>query len=137
MPVILALLTGMIFGTGILLGGMANPAKVLHFFDIVGIWDPSLAFVMAGALAVAFIGYRFVLRRPRPLFDIEFHLPPKRGIDASLVGGSILFGIGWGVAGFCPGGAIPALGLLREEPLIFVAAMSAGILIARQVRKPL
>lgn len=134
MPVIAAALIGMIFGSGILLGGMANPAKVLNFFDIAGNWDPSLLFVMGGALVVALIGYRLVLKRPRPVFDTRFHLPAKSTIDTSLVGGSILFGIGWGIAGFCPGGAIPALGLLRLEPLIFLAAMSTGILIASQIR---
>ncbi|WP_112311550.1 DUF6691 family protein [Pseudogemmobacter bohemicus] len=134
MPVIAAALIGMIFGSGILLGGMANPAKVLNFFDVAGNWDPSLLFVMGGALAVGFIGYRLVLRRPRPVFDTRFHLPAKSTIDTSLIGGSILFGIGWGIAGFCPGGAIPGLGLLRPEPLLFLAAMSAGILIARRIR---
>ncbi|MBJ2152241.1 DUF6691 family protein [Paracoccus sp. IB05] len=134
MPVIAALLIGMVFGSGILLGGMANPAKVLNFFDIAGTWDPSLAFVILGALAVAGPGYRFILRRRRPVFDTEFHLPPRRGIDLRLFGGASLFGIGWGIAGFCPGGAIPALGLLRPEPLVFLIAMSAGILIAHRIQ---
>ncbi len=135
MPLLAAGLIGMIFGSGILLAGMANPAKVLNFFDIAGSWDPSLAFVMAGALAVTFLGYRFVLRRPRPVFDVKFHLPTRRDIDPALVGGSALFGIGWGIAGFCPGGALPALGLLRVEPVIFVAALLAGIMIARVLQR--
>ena len=135
MPLLAAGLIGLIFGSGILLAGMANPAKVLNFFDIAGSWDPSLAFVMAGALAVTFLGYRFVLRRPRPVFDVKFHLPTRRDIDPALVGGSALFGIGWGIAGFCPGGALPALGLLRVEPVIFVAALLAGIMIARVLQR--
>ncbi len=136
MPLLAAGLIGMIFGSGILLAGIANPAKVLNFFDIAGSWDPSLAFVMAGALAVTFLGYRFVLRRPRPVFDVKFHLPTRRDIDPALVGGSALFGIGWGIAGFCPGGAIPALGLLRVEPVLFVAALLVGIMIARVLQRP-
>ncbi len=114
---------------------MANPAKVLNFFDVAGIWDPSLAFVMGGALIVAFIGYRFVLRRRAPVFDVRFHLPTRRDIDAPLVGGSALFGIGWGIAGFCPGGAIPALGLGEPDALMFVLSMLGGIVLASALRK--
>ncbi len=134
MPVLSALLIGLIFGAGIAVSGMINPAKVLNFFDLAGSWDPSLAFVMGGALAVTFIGYRMVLKRSAPLCGDRFHLPARRDIDAALVGGSALFGIGWGIAGFCPGGAIPALGLLRPEPVVFVAAMLAGIALARLLR---
>lgn len=126
-----ALLIGAVFGTGIVISGMANPAKVLNFFDVAGSWDPSLAFVMGGALTVALIGYRIVLRRPMPLWGDRFHLPSARDIDARLILGSATFGVGWGVSGFCPGGAIPALGLFRVEALIFVSAMIAGIALAR------
>ncbi|VDC23449.1 DUF6691 family protein [Pseudogemmobacter humi] len=129
------LIVGLIFGTGIAVSGMANPAKVLNFFDVAGTWDPSLAFVMGGALTVAFIGYRIVLRRHGPVFDDRFHLPATRRIDRALVGGSALFGVGWGISGFCPGGAVPALGLLEPDALIFVLAMLAGILLARQLRR--
>lgn len=132
--VILALAFGAIFGAGIALSGMINPAKVLNFFDIAGDWDPSLAFVMAGALGVAALGYRLVLHRPRPVFEPCFHLPTRRGLDAQLIGGSAVFGVGWGIAGFCPGGAIPALGLGERSALAFVAAMLAGILVARSLR---
>lgn len=128
------LLVGLIFGTGIAVSGMANPAKVLNFFDVAGTWDPSLAFVMGGALAVTFVGYRFVLKRPAPVFDRRFHLPARRDIDLPLIGGSALFGVGWGVTGFCPGGAIPALGLGSGQALVFVASMVAGILLARLLR---
>src|SRR5690554_6786649 len=99
-----ALLIGLVFGAGIALSGMSNPAKILNFFDFAGTWDPSLAFVMGGALAVTAIGYVFVLKRPMPVFDRMFHLPTRRDIDGPLVAGSALFGIGWGIAGFCPGG---------------------------------
>jgi uncharacterized protein len=108
-------LIGLIFGVGIAISGMANPAKVLNFFDVAGTWDPSLIFVMGGAVVVAFLGYRIVLRRPAPIIDAKFHLPENSHIDARLLGGSALFGVGWGIAGFCPGGAIPALGTGRIE----------------------
>jgi uncharacterized protein len=124
-------LIGLVFGTGIAISGMANPAKVLNFFDVAGTWDPSLIFVMGGALAVTFVGYRVVLERSRPLFDSHFHLPGSKTLDLRLIGGSAVFGIGWGIAGFCPGGALPALGTGRGEVILFVAAMLAGILIAR------
>lgn len=123
---------GTIFGLGISISGMANPAKVLNFFDVAGTWDPSLAFVMGGALVVTFLGYRLVLRRGSgPLLDREFLVPAPGRIDARLLGGSALFGIGWGIAGFCPGGALPALGTGRVEVILFVAALIAGILAAR------
>jgi uncharacterized membrane protein YedE/YeeE len=135
--VVVAGLIGLLFGTGIAVSGMANPAKVLNFFDFFGTWDPSLAFVMGGALAVTAIGYRFVLRRPRPVLDARFHLPPPQRIDLPLVGGAAVFGIGWGITGFCPGGAIPALGLWEASAWMFVGAMLAGILVARTVRAAL
>ena len=122
---------GLIFGIGISISGMANPAKVLNFFDVAGNWDPSLIFVMGGALIVTFIGYRIVLRRPAPIIDAKFHLPDNPHIDARLLGGSALFGVGWGIAGFCPGGALPALGTGRIEVFAFVAALIAGIFAAK------
>lgn len=134
MRLLSALLAGLIFGAGIALSGMINPAKVLNFFDLAGTWDPSLAFVMAGALAVTFVGYRLVLRRAQPLFDIRFHLPTRRDLDPRLAGGSALFGVGWGIAGFCPGGAIPALGLGQPDAAIFVGAMLGGLALARWLR---
>lgn len=126
-------LIGLIFGTGISVSGMANPAKVLNFFDVAGHWDPSLAFVMGGAVVVTFIGYRFVLKRPMPIMAERFHLPTSRTIDMRLIGGSAVFGIGWGIAGFCPGGALPALGTGKPAVFIFVAALLAGILLARTI----
>jgi len=127
-----ALVSGLIFGLGIALSGMGNPAKVLNFFDPLGTWDPSLAFVMGGALVTAAIGYRVVFGRAKaPLFDTKFHLPTSKAIDAKLVGGSALFGVGWGIAGFCPGGAIPALGFAPWPTALFLISMGAGILVAR------
>lgn len=124
-------LIGLIFGVGISISGMANPAKVLNFFDIAGTWDPSLVFVMGGAVVVAFLGYKIVLRRPAPVLDAKFHLPDNPRIDARLLGGSALFGIGWGIAGFCPGGALPALGTGQIDVFVFVAALIAGIFAAK------
>ena len=124
-------LIGLIFGIGILISGMANPAKVLNFFDVAGNWDPSLIFVMGSALVVTFIGYRIVLRRPAPIIDAKFHLPDNPRIDARLLGGAAVFGVGWGIAGFCPGGAIPALGSGQFEVIVFVAALVAGIFAAK------
>jgi len=128
-------LFGLIFGVGISISGMANPAKVLNFFDFAGTWDPSLAFVMGGAVIVTFIGYRIVLRRPAPVFSGKFQLPTRSDLDLPLIGGSALFGIGWGIAGFCPGGALPALGTGRTEVFLFVAALLAGIFAAKALQK--
>ncbi|QUS36351.1 DUF6691 family protein [Falsirhodobacter algicola] len=128
-----ALLTGIVFGAGIALSGMMDPAKVLAFFDIAGHWDPSLAFVMGGAVIVTFIGYRLVWRRGTPLFGGRFLLPQGTAIDARLVGGSALFGIGWGIAGFCPGAAIPALGTGRWEVALFLAAVIGGFQLRRLI----
>lgn len=134
---LLAGIVGLIFGTGIAFSGMANPAKVLNFFDLAGTWDPSLAFVMGGALLVTAIGYRFVLKREKPMLDVRFHLPTSRKLDLPLLGGSAIFGIGWGISGFCPGGAIPALGLGETSAWIFVGSMLAGIAAARSIRMAL
>ncbi len=130
-----ALLIGMVFGTGIAISGMANPAKVLNFFDIAGTFDPSLVIVMFSAMFTAMAGYRFALRRERPVLEASFSLPSTNLIDRPLVLGAATFGIGWGISGFCPGGAIPALGLGSVDPLIFVAAMSVGIVAARTWRR--
>jgi uncharacterized membrane protein YedE/YeeE len=136
MRLLLVFLIGALFGTGIVLSGMANPAKVLNFFDLAGSFDPSLAFVMAGALCVAAPGYAILFRmRNKPLFDQAFRLPKASAIDSKLIGGSAVFGIGWGIAGFCPGASIPALGLGHASAAIFVAALLVGILIARRLAK--
>lgn len=132
--IIVAGFIGLIFGAGIAISGMANPAKVLNFFDFAGIWDPSLALVMGGALVVTALGYFFVLKRPAPVFDKAFHLPTSKDIDLPLVAGSAIFGIGWGITGFCPGGSIPALGLGEPDAFVFVASMVGGIILARSAR---
>jgi len=138
MRLVSAFAIGLIFGLGIAVSGMINPAKVLNFFDLAGTWDPSLAFVMAGALAVVIPGYRLVFRRPAPVLEPAFQVPQSRVIDQRLILGSATFGIGWGIAGFCPGGALPALG--TGDPLVplFIAALTAGMLAARlaQARTP-
>ena len=137
MKLLTTYLIGVIFGAGIALSGMGNPAKVLNFFDVAGSWDPSLILVMGGALSVTFVGYRLVLGRSGPIFAQGFALPSSRVIDLKLVGGSALFGVGWGMTGFCPGGAIPALGLGYSETVVFLAAMIAGIVVGRALRSRL
>ncbi|MCQ0971770.1 YeeE/YedE family protein [Paracoccus sp. TK19116] len=133
MKLLFALLTGLVFGTGIALSGMMDPAKVLNFFDLAGSWDPSLAFVMSGALVAASVGYRLVWKRKAPLFEGRFQVPTGTQIDMKLVGGSALFGIGWGIAGFCPGAAIPALGTGRWEVALFLGAVILGFWLRRIV----
>lgn len=122
---------GALFGMGIVVSGMGNPAKVVNFFDVTGTWDPSLMFVMGGALAVTLPGYRLVFGRGRPLFGPDFLLPLGRQIDRRLIAGSATFGVGWGIAGFCPGGALPVLGAFDASVWVFTGALVAGILAAR------
>lgn len=131
MRIVAAYLIGLIFGVGIAISGMANPAKVLNFFDIAGTWDPSLIFVMGGALVTTFIGYKLVFGRSAPIIEGKFQLPTNNKIDLKLVGGSAVFGIGWGIAGFCPGGALPALGTGRWEVIAFVVALLVGVFLAK------
>ena len=122
-------IAGLIFGLGLLISGMANPAKVQNFLDLAGTFDPSLILVMFGAVVVTFIGYRFVSRRPRPLLAERFLT--LKDIDGRLVIGAGLFGIGWGLSGFCPGPAITSLPLLARGTLIFLLAMVVGIGLSR------
>ena len=131
MKILFALLTGLVFGAGIAISGMMDPAKVLNFFDLAGGWDPSLAFVMGGALIVTFVGYLLVWRREAPLFGGRFQVPKSTMLDRKLIGGSALFGIGWGIAGFCPGAAIPALGTGRWEVALFLLAVAVGFFLRR------
>lgn len=134
MRLVSAFIIGLIFGTGIAVSGMINPAKVLNFFDITGSWDPSLIFVMAGAFVTTFVGYRIVLRRPAPLIEERFQIPTNTRIDLKLIGGSAIFGLGWGIAGFCPGAALPALGTGKPEVFAFVAALLIGLWVARKLQ---
>ncbi|GLK70001.1 YeeE/YedE family protein [Ancylobacter dichloromethanicus] len=131
MSILVNLGLGLLFGFGLIVSGMSNPAKVLNFLDLFGTFDPSLAFVMGGAVIVAFIGFRLVLARDRPLLTPRFHLPTRTDIDARLLVGPALFGLGWGLGGFCPGPALTALGLAAPGTLAFVPAMVAGMWAAR------
>jgi uncharacterized membrane protein YedE/YeeE len=135
MRIVFQFVIGLIFGLGLLLSGMSDPAKVLNFLDLAairsGTWDPSLAFVMAGAVAVTFVGFKWVLRRPRPLFAEKFHLPTKQELDLRIISGPAVFGVGWGLAGFCPGPAMTALGFGSAAAVTFVTAMMAGMWLAR------
>ena len=127
MPAITSLLAGLVFGLGLILSGMADPAKVLGFLDLAGAWDPSLALVMAGAIAVGLVAFTLAKRRERSLLGLEMQLPQGSRIDRRLVGGGLLFGIGWGIAGFCPGPALVALGMGEMKAAVFVLAMLAGM----------
>lgn len=129
-----ALLSGALFGYGLSLSGMVDPARVLGFLDIAsGHWDPSLMFVLGGAVCVAFIAVAIQRRLPRPVLDTQFHIPERTDIDVRLVGGSVLFGIGWGLAGFCPGPSLSALTTGLTPVLLFVAAMIVGMLLHDRV----
>jgi len=122
---------GLIFGLGLVVSGMIDPAKVQNFLDIFGTWDPSLAFVMAGAVAVTFAGYRLAWRNEKPVLEDRFHIPESTAIDRRLVLGAAIFGIGWGLGGYCPGPALTALGLLAPGTIVFVPAMLVGMWLAR------
>jgi hypothetical protein len=126
-----ALGAGFVFGIGLWLSGMANPQKVLGFLDITGAWDASLMLVMGGAVAVTAVAFRLVLKRPAPLFEKRFFIPLLRSIDFPLLAGAALFGIGWGIGGYCPGPALTALSSLSAETIVFVIAMIAGGLLQR------
>jgi uncharacterized membrane protein YedE/YeeE len=124
---IFSLVAGLVFGIGLIVSGMANPSKVLGFLDLAGKWDPSLAFVMAGAIAVGAVAFAFARNRTVSLIGLQMRLPSATHIDRRLVGGGLLFGIGWGIAGFCPGPALVALGMGEHKAVVFVAAMLAGM----------
>jgi uncharacterized membrane protein YedE/YeeE len=134
MGIVISAIAGLVFGLGLFISGMADPAKVQNFLDLFGTWDPSLAFVMAGAIAVTFIGYRIAFRRGTPLLADAFSLPTKTAIDKPLVIGAGLFGIGWGLSGFCPGPAVVSLPLLATGTLVFVPSMIVGMLLARTLQ---
>ncbi len=127
MPVFTSLLAGLLFGFGLILSGMASPAKVLGFLDLAGAWDPSLALVMVGAIAVGLVAFALVRRREATLLGLPLRLPTASAIDRRLVGGSLVFGAGWGLAGFCPGPALVVLGMGELKAVVFVAAMLAGM----------
>lgn len=127
MSALIAGLAGLVFGMGLLLSGMADPAKVLGFLDLAGPWDPSLALVMGGAIAVAAPAFAWVHRRGRTLRDTPLHTPAQRKLDVRLIGGSLAFGAGWGIGGFCPGPALVGMAAGNAGALLFVAAMVVGM----------
>lgn len=133
MSILVNLALGLLFGVGLVISGMSNPAKVLNFLDLAGTFDPSLAFVMGGAVLVAFLGFRLVLSWQAPVLAPRFQLPTRTDIDARLIVGPALFGIGWGLGGFCPGPALVSLGLGSPGVLVFVPAMLLGMWAARLV----
>ncbi|MCH2240728.1 MAG: YeeE/YedE family protein [Aquabacterium sp.] len=124
-----SLLAGLVFGLGLMVSGMADPAKVLGFLDLAGAWDPSLMLVMAGAVSVGLVAFALARRRTVSWLGAAMQLPTTRAIDRRLVGGSLLFGVGWGLAGFCPGPALVALGMGQRQALVFVAAMLGGMVV--------
>ncbi|MEA5098081.1 MAG: DUF6691 family protein [Burkholderiaceae bacterium] len=129
MSLLISLLAGLLFGFGLIMSGMGNPDKVLSFLDLAGNWDPSLALVMAGAIAVGLVVFRLANRHPRSLLGLPMQIPTKRTIDWRLLTGSALFGIGWGMAGICPGPALVLVGAGVARAFVFVAAMLAGMLL--------
>lgn len=135
MFVLTSLLAGLVFGLGLIVSGMANPAKVLGFLDLAGRWDPSLALVMGGAIAVGSIAFLLAKNRTRSLLGAEMKLPTTSHIDRRLVTGSALFGMGWGIAGFCPGPGLVALGMGESKALVFVAAMLVGMVVFEILEK--
>ncbi|MHA7872651.1 MAG: DUF6691 family protein [Hyphococcus sp.] len=125
---------GLLFGLGLVISQMTNPAKILGFLDVAGNWDPTLAVVMASALLTTLIGYRFVLAREKPAFDISFHLPAKTVIDRPLLVGAAIFGAGWGMAGLCPGPGISAAAIGGAPPLVFLGTMALGMAAQRLIK---
>ena len=138
MALVLAGLAGVLFGAGLLLSGMTRPERVIGFLDVTGAWNPALAFVMGGALAVYAVATRVVRRRRTdPWFDVAFHLPTRRDLDARLLLGAAIFGVGWGLGGLCPGPGLVAAGSGTVEAIVFVIAMTAGIAIQRRLVQPM
>jgi uncharacterized protein len=135
MSMLVQFLIGLLFGSGLVVAGMSDPAKVQNFLDLAAIptggWDASLAFVMGAGTLVTYLGYRFVLKRKQPIFDSQFHMPKAKHIDAPIVVGPAIFGIGWGLGGFCPGPAFTALGTGSSQAIIFIVAMLVGMVAAR------
>lgn len=131
---LVSLIAGILFGFGLALSQMTDPAKVIGFLDFSGFWDPTLALVLAGAVLVTLVSFRFILRRARPVFAAQFHLPTRRDIDARLIGGAAIFGVGWGLAGLCPGPGVAAIAQGAWQSLVFVAGLALGMLGFRYAR---
>lgn len=130
-----SLVVGFIFAIGLGISGMTQPQKVIGFLDVFGHWDPSLIFVMAGAILVHFVTYRWIRKRESPLLSTIWHVPTKREITPALVFGSLIFGMGWGLGGYCPGPAVTSLASFEIRPLIFVGSMLIGMFVFRQFEK--
>ncbi|MBJ6137820.1 DUF6691 family protein [Marinobacter litoralis] len=130
-----ALVSGLIFGLGLIISGLANPAKVLGFLDLAGLWDPSLALVMGGAVLVGLVAFTVAKKRTLSLLGFNMKLPTSTRIDKRLVGGSLLFGVGWGIAGFCPGPALVAVGAGEIKGIVFVASMVAGMMLFELIER--
>lgn len=126
-----ALLAGLLFGLGLAVSGMTHPGKVLDFLDVAGHWDPSLMFVLGGAVGVTVLAFRLIMRRKTPLLADKFHLPQAQDIDRPLIAGAVLFGIGWGISGYCPGPAISLLAAPNWELWVFLPSMLLGALLQR------
>ncbi len=131
MKLISAFFCGWLFALGLGIAGMTQPSKIIGFLDVAGAWDPSLLFVMGGAVALGFFSFHLVLKRPAPLFEERFMLPKPAGIDGRLLSGSAIFGIGWGMSGYCPGPALVSLATGNLTVIVFVAAMVAGLGLGR------
>ena len=132
--VLAGLITGLLFGLGLCLSSMTSPAVVLGFLDIAGNWNPTLVFVMAGGVVVTFLGYRLLVPKSRPLWAAQFSLPTAKQIDTPLLSGAAIFGVGWGLGGYCPGPAVVSLASGRSEVFVFVLAMLAGMVFVRWMR---
>ena len=130
-----AFVAGALFATGLVVSGMTRPDKVLGFLDVLGRWDASLALVMAGAIAVHAVAYRLVLRRGSPLFDVRFHVPTRRDVDPRMLVGAAIFGVGWGIGGYCPGPGLVSAAGGGAAPVVFVVAMAAGMLAEHVVQE--
>ncbi|MCC5883111.1 MAG: YeeE/YedE family protein [Halomonas sp.] len=133
MKTLMGYIAGLLFGLGLALAGMTDPARVLGFLDIFGAWDPTLMFVLGGAVVTTFIGYRQVFRRERPVMGETFQLPTRQDLDARLIGGAALFGVGWGLSGYCPGPAIASIAGLTAPLFAMLVAMVAGWFLARAI----
>jgi len=133
---IVAVVTGLLFGAGLAASGMTNPEKVQGFLDLTGVWDPSLIFVMGGAVVVTLISFRFILKLSRPVFSEQFHMPSSTSIDTRLIIGAALFGTGWGLVGYCPGPALAAIAYLNSDVMIFLVAMFVGAFLGQELLKP-
>ncbi|MGS2744264.1 DUF6691 family protein [Halomonas sp. LS-001] len=132
MKMVMGYIAGLLFGLGLAISGMTDPARVLGFLDIAGAWDPTLMFVLGGAVVTSFIGYRLVFKRSAPVFGERFQLPTRQDLDSRLLGGAALFGIGWGLSGYCPGPAIASISGISVPLIAMLVAMVAGWFVARR-----